>query len=112
LPPDLALPYEDDDVIVVDKPAGMLTVATDRERERTVYAHLMAHARARTPPGRVFIVHRLDRLASGLLVFATSPTAKHALQAQFAAHTVERTYLAVSEGRPARSAGTIASRLV
>src|SRR5207244_1946791 len=81
------------------------------ERERTVYAHLMARARARKPPARVFVVHRLDRLASGLLVFATSPGAKRALQAQFAAHTVERTYLAVVEGRPARPAGTIASRL-
>src|SRR5205823_3055428 len=83
---------------------GLLTIATERERERTVYAHLMARARTRKPPARVFVVHRLDRLASGLLVFATSPGAKRALQAQFAAHTVERTYLAVVEGRPARPA--------
>src|SRR6266852_9150466 len=112
LPPGLALGYEDGDVIVVDKPAGLLTIATERERERTVYAHLMARARTRKPPARVFVVHRLDRLASGLLVFATSPGAKRALQAQFAAHTVERTYLAVVEGRPARPEGTIASRLL
>jgi len=72
----------------------------------------MAHAGTRSPPARVFVVHRLDRLASGLLVFATSPGAKRALQAQFAAHTVERTYLAVVEGRPARPEGTIASRLL
>ena len=112
LPPGLALVYEDGDVIVVEKPAGLLTIATERERERTVYAHLMARARTRKPPARVFVVHRLDRLASGLLVFATSPGAKRALQAQFAAHTVERTYLAVVEGRPARPEGTIASRLL
>src|SRR5206468_1731302 len=56
--------------------------------------------------------HRLDRLASGLLVFATSPAAKRGLQAQFAAHAVERTYLAVVEGGPAGPAGTIASRLL
>ena len=112
LPPGLALVYEDGDVIVVDKPAGLLTIATERERERTAYAHLMAHAGTRSPPARVFVVHRLDRLASGLLVFATSPGAKRALQAQFAAHTVERTYLAVVEGRLARPEGTIASRLL
>jgi len=112
LPPGLALVYEDDDVIVVEKPAGLLTIATERERERTVYAQLTAHARARKPPARVFVVHRLDRLVSGLLVFALSPGAKRALQGQFAAHTVERTYLAVVEGRPARPEGTIASRLV
>jgi 23S rRNA pseudouridine1911/1915/1917 synthase len=112
LPPGLALVYEDEDVIVVEKPAGLLTIATQRERVRTVYAHLMAHARRRTPPARVFVVHRLDRLASGLLVFATSAAAKRTLQAQFAAHTVERTYVAVVEGRVARAEGTISSRLL
>jgi 23S rRNA pseudouridine1911/1915/1917 synthase len=112
LPPGLSIVHEDDDVIVIDKPAGLLTIATERERARTAYAHLTAHARARRPAARIFVVHRLDRLASGLLVFATSPAAKRTLQAQFAAHTAERTYLAVVEGRPARPAGTITSRLL
>src|SRR5207245_9038847 len=100
------------DGIAVQRPPGLLASATGRERERTAYAHLRAHAGTRRPPARVFVVHRLDRLASGLLVFATSPGAKRALQAQFAAHTVERTYLAVVEGRPARPEGPIASRLL
>jgi 23S rRNA pseudouridine1911/1915/1917 synthase len=112
LPPGVAIVHADADVVVVDKPAGLLTIATKRERERTLYAYLTAQARAARPPGRVFIVHRLDRRASGLLVFATSPAAKRTLQAQFAAHTVERTYLAVVEGRPTRDAGTIASQLL
>ena len=112
LPPALALVYEDEDVMVVQKPDGLLTIATERERVRTVYAHLMAHARTRKPPARVFVVHRLDRRASGLLVFATSAAAKRTLQAQFAAHAVERTYLAVVEGRVARPEGTITSRLL
>ena len=99
-------------MIVVDKPAGLLTIATERERRRTVYAYLTARARARQSPEHVLIVHRLDRLASGLLVFAASPVAKRMLQAQFAAHTVERSYLAVVEGRVTRPAGTIASRLL
>ena len=112
LPPGLQVLHEDDDLIVVDKPAGLLTIATERERRRTVYAHLTARARSRKPPARVFVVHRLDRLASGLLVFATSLVAKRMLQAQFAGHSVERTYLAVVEGRVARPAGTVASRLL
>ena len=112
LPRGLALVYEDDDVIVVDKPAGLLTIATERERERTAYAYLMARAHARRPPARIFVVHRLDRGASGLLVFATSAEVKRQLQAQFAAHTVERTYLAVVEGRLAAPEGTITDRLV
>jgi 23S rRNA pseudouridine1911/1915/1917 synthase len=97
---------------VVEKPAGLLTIATERERDRTAYAWLTAHARARRPPARVFVVHRLDRAASGLLVFALSPGAKRALQAQFAAHAAERAYLAVVEGRMSRSEGTIRSRLL
>lgn len=112
LPARLRLVHEDDDVLVVDKPAGLLTIATERERERTAYAYLTVRARARKPPGRIFVVHRLDRLASGLLVFATSADAKRVLQAQFARHGVERVYLAVVEGRLARSEGTIRSRVV
>jgi 23S rRNA pseudouridine1911/1915/1917 synthase len=110
LPAGLRLVHEDADVLVVDKPAGLLTIATERERERTAYAHLTARARRRD--GRVFIVHRLDRLASGLLVFATSAGAKRALQSQFAAHTAERAYLAVVEGRVAPAAGVVESRLL
>ena len=112
LPAGLTIVHEDDDLIVVDKPAGLLTIATDRERVRTAYAQLTARERAAEPPGRIFIVHRLDRDASGLLVFAKTPLAKRKLQAQFAAHTVERTYLAVVEGRLERPAGTITNRLL
>jgi 23S rRNA pseudouridine1911/1915/1917 synthase len=112
LPPGLELVYEDDDVVVVDKPPGLLTIATERERERTVHAYLTAYTKMRRPPQRVFIVHRLDRLASGLLVFATSPAVKASLQAQFGAHTVERTYVAVVEGRLAGPSGTVRSRLL
>ena len=111
VPSGLQIVHEDRDVIVVDKPAGLLTIATEDERRRTAYAYLMRHARARRPPARVFIVHRLDRLASGLLVFATTPAAKQALQDQFRAHTTERTYLAVVEGTIARDEGTIRTRL-
>jgi 23S rRNA pseudouridine1911/1915/1917 synthase len=112
LPPGLRIVHEDRDVLVVDKPAGLLTIATERERRRTVYAHLTRHMRARRPPGRVFIVHRLDRRASGLLVFAASPAAKQALQAQFRAHGTERVYLALVDGHVTRGEGTIRSRLV
>jgi 23S rRNA pseudouridine1911/1915/1917 synthase len=112
LPSRIRVVHEDADVVVVDKPSGLLTIATERERERTLYAQLTARARSAQPPGRIFVVHRLDRLASGLLVFATSLAAKRTLQAQFAAHRAERTYLAVVDGRPARRAGTITSRLV
>lgn len=85
--------FEDDSLIVVDKPAGLLTMATDAEREKTVYAMLHAYAQ------RIFIVHRLDREASGLLVFAKTLVAKEKLQAQFKDHSAGRRYVAVVEGR-------------
>src|SRR5262245_36723989 len=87
----LPLVHEDADLLVIDKPDGLLTIATERERERTAYRLLADWLGARRPAaGRLFIVHRLDRETSGLVVFAKSPRAKEALQAQCAARTVER----------------------
>ena len=103
--------FEDRDVIVVDKPEGLLTIATDKEKSRTLYARLFEHVKSRKPPEMLFIVHRLDREASGLLVFAKSESAKHHLQQQFREHTAGRTYLAVVEGQPIRNEDTIESYL-
>lgn len=118
-PAGLGLVHEDADLIVVDKPPGLLTIATERERERTAYRLLADYVgsygalRGRTEGGapRLFIVHRLDRETSGLLVFAKSATAKRGLQRQFETRTVERRYLAVVEGRVADERGTLTSRL-
>jgi 23S rRNA pseudouridine1911/1915/1917 synthase len=110
-PASLRLVHEDDDLIVVDKPAGLLTIATERERERTAYRLLRDYVAAQPGHGRLFIVHRLDRETSGLLVFAKSERVKRALQAQFEARTVERVYVAVVEGRVAAPAGTLRDRV-
>jgi 23S rRNA pseudouridine1911/1915/1917 synthase len=90
--------FEDESVIVIDKPAGLLTMATDRERERTAYAELRDRANRKRPAEKVFIVHRLDREASGLLVFAKTIEAKERLQDQFKDHSAGRTYVAVAAG--------------
>ncbi len=103
--------FEDEVVIVVDKPAGLLTVATDTEKHRTVYALLFDHVKSKPHPEKIFIVHRLDREASGLLVFAKTERAKHSLQDQFKNHAAGRSYLAVVEGKVRREAGTIRSYL-
>jgi len=103
--------FEDDTVIVVDKPAGLLTIATERERERTLYAWLYDHVKRQRPPGRIFIVHRLDREASGLLVFAKTPEAKEFLQKQFSNRTAGRVYKAMVDGRVDEDAKTIESYL-
>lgn len=69
----LRLVHEDEHLVVVDKPSGLLTIATDRERERTAYRLLRDWGEAQGRP-RIFIVHRLDRETSGLLVFARGLT--------------------------------------
>src|SRR6476620_4741036 len=90
--------YEDDAVVVVEKPAGLLTMATESEKSRTVYALLREVANRKRPPEKIFIVHRLDREVSGLLVFAKSIEAKERLQDQFKDHSAGRKYVAVVEG--------------
>jgi 23S rRNA pseudouridine1911/1915/1917 synthase len=111
LPPPLTLVHEDAAVLVVDKPAGLLTIADANERERTVYRMLRDWLDARAA-GRVFVVHRLDRETSGLLVFARTAAAKTALQAQFRARTPERRYVARVEGHVREAEGTLTSRLI
>ncbi len=105
--------HEDEDILVVDKPAGLLTIATDRDRSRTAYFILTDYVRkgsARSPK-RLFIVHRLDRETSGVLVFAKNVEAKLRLQNQWKERETEKKYLAVVHGRVATHAGTISTYL-
>jgi 23S rRNA pseudouridine1911/1915/1917 synthase len=103
--------FEDNSVIVIDKPAGLLTMATDREKSKTAYAELRALLNRKRPPEKLFIVHRLDREASGLLVFAKSPEAKERLQDQFKDHSAGRRYIAVVEGTVTQNEFTLRSYL-
>jgi len=109
--PQLRIIYEDDDVIVADKPAGLLTIATEKEKLRTAYRMLTDHVRLGSRNGRIFIVHRLDRETSGLIVFAKRAESKRALQERWHDMVSERTYVAVVEGRVEERSGTIRSRL-
>ena len=112
-PAPLRLVHEDDDILVVDKPPGLLTIATERERERTAYRLLRDWVAGRgAGAARLFIVHRLDRETSGLIVFAKSAAAKQHLQAQFAARTAERVYVALAEGVVRRDEGSLTQHLV
>ncbi len=103
--------FEDDSIIVIDKPAGVLTMATETERAKTAYATLRAYANRKKPEEKLFIVHRMDREASGLLVFAKTIEAKERLQEQFKQHSAGRRYVAVVEGRVDRDEFTIRSYL-
>lgn len=110
--PGLEILFEDRDLIVVNKAAGLLTISAGREDEPTAYATLTDYVRKGNPKSRnrVFIVHRLDRDTSGALVFARSEPVKRALQDNWEA--VEKIYLALVEGHPEPPEGTITSYLV
>ena len=110
LPPGLAILHEDDDILVVLKSHGLLTVATEREKETTVQAYLNAYLKEKRGE-RVHVVHRLDRETSGVLVFAKHFEAREALKDQFAEHDVDRMYVAIVEGKLDPPSGTIRSHL-
>src|SRR5712691_2844905 len=111
LPSSLTLLHEDDDVLVVIKANGLLTVATEREQENNAQAILNEYLREKGG-GRIHVVHRLDRETSGVLVFAKNFKAREALKDNFAEHDIDRVYVAVIEGRIDPPAGTIQSHLL
>lgn len=110
---DLGFPllYEDDDLIVIDKPAGMLAIATDSEREHTAYHIVTQYVKAQTKSGRVFVVHRLDRETSGIMILAKNERIKQQLQENWNDAVLRRGYMAVVEGRVNAAEGTVKSWL-
>jgi len=110
-PRGITILHEDRDILVVEKPPGLLTIGTASIKAGTLYYKLTDYVRKGNPKSRerVFIVHRLDREASGVLVFARSETAKRHLQSQWP--QVQKGYLAVVHGRLTPKAATITSFL-
>lgn len=108
----LRILHLDEAVVVVDKPPGLLSMGTEREKERTAYRILNTHLKAfaKTPEQQVFIVHRLDRETSGLMMFARSKSAQAVLQRDWKG--VVKRYFAIVEGVPAQAAGTLKDRLL
>ena len=107
----LKLVYEDDDIIVVSKGYGLLSMGTDKIKEGTAYSILREYLKWQDPRNKLFIVHRLDRDTSGLMVFAKSQEAKDKLQHNWNNMVIARKYLAVVEGRPESEEGEVRSYL-
>jgi len=104
--------YEDKDLIVVEKTAGILTVPTERGEQHTLVHEVARHfSKGERITHRACIVHRLDRDTSGVLVFARSEAIAQALKAQFADHKPEREYAAIVAGRLEQDRGTFRSYL-
>lgn len=110
-PGGMNLIYEDRDILVVDKPSGLLTMGTERDKTRTAYCLATDYVRKGNPKARqrLFIVHRLDRDTSGLLLFAKSEAAQKSLQGRW--DDTQKRYLAIVHGHLASKKGTISTYL-
>ena len=109
---DLDVLYEDDALLVVNKPHRLLSVATDRLEVDTLHSRCVDYLKHQNKDAWCYIVHRLDKDTSGVMVLAKHPTAKRELQQQFHDREVHRTYFAVVESAPHPSSGTIRTWLM
>jgi len=111
-PRGLPILHEDKDILVVEKPAGLLTVGTERDKSRTAHYLLNDYVRKGNPKSRnrVYVVHRLDQDTSGILIFAKSEQAKKFLQEHW--EQTEKHYLAIVHGQLNPKEGMISSYLV
>lgn len=108
----LGMVHLDDAIVVVDKPAGLLSMGSEREKEKTAHRILNEYLKALTksPLQQAFIVHRLDRDASGLMMFARNESMRIALQRNW--KNITKRYLAVVAGAPSNSRGTLKDNLL
>ena len=103
--------FEDEHLIVVNKPSGLLTIATDKEKERTLYHIVRDYVVSKNPHGRIFIVHRLDKDTSGIVLFAKDEKTKNQLQEHWNEYVSLREYTAIVFGHPKEDEGEIVQYL-
>ncbi|MEN1969237.1 RluA family pseudouridine synthase [Lentibacillus sp. N15] len=107
----MSILYEDKDMIVINKDAGLLSIATEKEKQRTAHYQLMDYVRQENPQNRIFVVHRLDKDTSGVMMFAKSEKVKRELQTNWKHNVKERIYVALVEGKVKQPKGTVTSWL-
>ena len=107
----ISILYEDNEIIVIHKHAGILSVATRNKEKFTAYSLLFDHVKANNPAGKIFIVHRLDRDTSGVMLFAKSARIQKILQKSWNDIIRERIYVALAEGQVEPPDGRISSYL-
>ena len=107
----LRILFEDPYLIVIEKEAGILSIATAKEKILTTYSILSDHVKEEDPKNRIFVIHRLDRDTSGVMIFAKSEEVQSILQRAWQEAVIERIYVAVVEGEVEKDEGTIRSYL-
>ena len=105
----LEIVYEDKDIIVINKPTHLLTISTDNEKERTLFHKVYLYLKKKNKNNKVFVVHRLDKDTSGLIVFAKSEIVKKKLQNNWDKSI--RNYVAVVNGNVEKEKDTLRSYL-
>ncbi len=110
-PQGLKIIYEDEDIIVINKQAGLLSIASTLEKEFTAYHQLMDYVKMTNPKNRIFVVHRLDRETSGIMMFAKSEQVQQLLQNSWEEAVIDRAYVVAVEGTVRKPEGVITSWL-
>ena len=108
----LKILFEDDEIIAINKPNGLLTIADDKEKENTAYRLMMDYVREENPKNRIFVVHRLDKETSGVLIFVKNENLKELLQDRWNSLVQTREYIAICEGQFTKKEGTRVSYLL
>jgi 23S rRNA pseudouridine1911/1915/1917 synthase len=108
----LKIIFEDEHLIIIDKKEGMLSIATDKIRDKTAYSILSQHVKRYDPRNKIFVIHRLDRETSGIMMFAKSQEVQKLVQETWGPTTKERHYVAVIQGVISPEKGTYSSYLV
>lgn len=103
--------FEDEQIIVVNKPSGLLTIATNKEKEKTLYHIISDYLKSKDKNARVFIVHRLDKDTSGIVIFAKNEKIKNQLQENWNEYVTLREYVAVVHGKLKNSSGRVVQTL-
>ena len=107
----LPIIYEDSEIIVINKPSGLLSIASDKEKSSTAYRMLSDYVQQKDKHNRIFVVHRLDEDTSGVLMVAKNPEIQKALQDNWNDIVSKRGYYAIVEGQLKEKEGTIKSYL-
>ena len=107
----LDIVYEDKELLVVNKPAGLLTISTDKEKEKTLFHKAYMYIKKKNKNNKIFIVHRLDKDTSGIVLFAKNESIKLKLQNNWDNLAKERKYVAIVRGKLDKDRGQIISWL-
>lgn len=109
--PKLKIIFEDEHLLVINKESGLLSIATEKEKVMTAYSILSRYVKSSGPNNKIFVVHRLDREASGLMLFSKSQQVQESLQHAWQEAVQERSYAVLVEGCPEQEEGRIESWL-